>query len=101
MKELTRILTLVQAKYWLEKGEILIFTTTDSTGYISNKEDEVEINVQPKYGLLDTYRCKKEKAYSVIESLLGMTEFYVSEGATLQYTKPTFIQKLMSIFKKK
>ena len=36
MSELIKISTIVQAKYWLEKGETLIFTTIDGNGYITN-----------------------------------------------------------------
>ena len=101
MSELIKISTIVQAKYWLEKGETLIFTTIDGNGYITNIGNETEISFQPKYGLSETYRAKKENSSAVIETLLNETDFYVCEGGVLIYKTPSLFQRFMDLFRSK
>jgi hypothetical protein len=99
------ITTLVQAKYWLEQGEILIFVYQDGMGYINTHEkdkEKVKITLQPSYEKCTVYTNDWSAVDEILlETLKEVRCFYVYKGNKLTFRKLSLIENIVNYIVKR
>jgi len=81
------VTTKVQAKIYLESGEILILRIYSDAYYINKEEDNYHITVQPKHDVCKIYSITSEQLDEFLDKLEeeNILFFNVIKGAKLDY----------------
>lgn len=92
--DLIKITTPTQARFHLEKGEVVCFTAKDSRCYMFLEGDVLTIVIRGKGGLRRTYKAKHTGIDLILEDFPGFENSFVIEGGRMIEAPDTIFQRI-------
>ena len=98
--ELSKITTLRQVKFWLQKGEIVVIKLADLEAYLEKEKNKLLFTIQPKFGSCKVYENSWKAIDSLFSKLKDMKiQMFVVQGAYLIEKKSSLFDKIADYFR--
>jgi len=98
--ELSKITTLRQVKFWLQKGEVVVIKLADSEAYLEKEKNKLLFTIQPKFGNCKVYENSWKAIDNLFSKLKDMKiQMFVVQGAYLIEKKSSLFDKIADYFR--
>lgn len=98
--ELSKITTLRQVKFWLQKGEIVVIKLADLEAYLEKEKNKLLFTIQPKFGSCKVYENSWKAIDNLFSKLKDMEiQMFVVQGAYLIEKKSSLFDKIADYFR--